>query len=173
MPSRNPLSFDDLLDLFEAYVATIGAPLQKAVHLIQDELDYHQGDIFQNIMTPVCDAEDMAQRLRAIRAVRQARGMVHLVLSPPDVRITAGHVQELQELVYDAAAALSTVHRTVMNDPQYLADDWQMPAGTLETINLTRRVLDDAAERQCAYLRRHAQLLERAAARLDTEEATS
>lgn len=85
----------------------------------------------------------------------------------------ATQARDLQELVYEAAGALSRVHKTVTSDPQYLADDWQMPAGTLETIGLARRVLDEAAERQCAVLFRHAQLLERAAARMGAEEGTS
>ncbi|MDP5309270.1 hypothetical protein, partial [Paracoccus spongiarum] len=70
----------------------------------------------------------------------------------------------------DAATALAAVCKTITNDPQYLADEWQMPAGTLETINLSRRVLEEAAERQCAFLSRHARLLEQALRGFDTKE---
>ncbi|MDP5308159.1 hypothetical protein, partial [Paracoccus spongiarum] len=99
MPSPNAVSFDALLDLFEAYVATVGVPLQDAVNLIRDELDYHQGEIFLKILTPVHDAEQMAQQLRVIRARRQASGVVRLELSRSDARITRTHARDLQELV--------------------------------------------------------------------------
>lgn len=47
--SENPISFNELLDLFEAYVSPIAEPLHEAVHLIRDELNYQSGDIFQHI----------------------------------------------------------------------------------------------------------------------------
>lgn len=97
--SQVPVSFDELLDLFDAYVATIGAPLLKATHLIQDELGYREGDIFEHIVGVVDDADVMAKRLRHIRAVRKDQEPVTLTLTEAELDRYKAALEEVPYLI--------------------------------------------------------------------------
>ena len=78
---KSPISVNEVLDLFEAYVATIGAPLITATDLIRHELNYNQGDIFGHICGVASNSHDMAKRLKQIRADRNAGTDVTMTLT--------------------------------------------------------------------------------------------
>lgn len=84
--SQNPMTFNELLDLFEAHVSTIGPPLTKATSLIHDELDYHEGDIFGHIVGVIDNADQLAKRLCQIRTARTAGSDVTITLAQPDAK---------------------------------------------------------------------------------------
>lgn len=104
--SRTPVSTDEVLDLFQAYVSTIGDPLVKAVNMITDELDYRSGDIFSNIIGVVDDANEMAKRVKQIRAARNAGTDVTITLTEIEHRQLDTAIPDMIDLLGDTASTL-------------------------------------------------------------------
>lgn len=105
--SREPMTFNEFLDMFEAYVSTIGGPLTKANHLIGDELHYQGGDIFFHITGTVDNADDMAKRLRGIRAARNTGTDVTITLTEIEHRLLDTAIIDVIDLLGDAANTLA------------------------------------------------------------------
>lgn len=61
--SQNPMTFNELLDLFEAYVSTIGGPINKGHDMLREEIGAGEHAALGHIFGVACDAEDMAKRL--------------------------------------------------------------------------------------------------------------
>ena len=104
--SQEPMTFNELLDLFEAYVSTIGDPLNKAVNLITNELDYHSGDIFSHIVGVVDDAHEISKRVKQIRAARNIGTDVSITLTEIEHR-------QLDTAIPDVICLLGDMARTL------------------------------------------------------------
>lgn len=165
--SQNPMTFNELLDLFEAYVSTIDGPLFKARNLIQDKLDYHEGDIFGHIVGVVDDADQMAKRLKQIRAARNAGTDVTINISRNNA-LRLGHaIHEIDRVFSAAGSAFELLHNRAV------ADANNEDAGALAVMTLAQRALMDADEQEGAELRRFATRLRDAGKyqHIDQEEA--
>ncbi len=108
--SRAPVSVNEVLDLFEAYVSTIGTPLSKATNLIRDELDSREGDIFGHIVGMVDDADQMAKQLRQIRAARNSGTDVTIITSKNDALRLDGVIREIDRMLSAAGNVLELLH---------------------------------------------------------------
>lgn len=104
--AQNPISFNELLDLFEAYVATIATPLNKSCDLIREEFHYVEGDIFGHICGVSTDAGDMAKRLTQIRTARNKRRDVTITLTKIDAFTLESAFQQASRTISDATTVL-------------------------------------------------------------------
>lgn len=101
--SQDPMTFNELLDLFDAYVATIEEPLNNARNLIREYLEHPQsGDINFHVIDVMNDADDMAARLKQIRTLRNTGTDVQVALTLADARIAGFALQETTRLLSDA-----------------------------------------------------------------------
>lgn len=107
--SQNPMTFNELLDLFEAYVSSIGAPLFEATNLIRDELNYYEGDIFGHIVGVSNDAEDMAKRLGQIRAARNSGTDVTININHYNAKGVEISIREVSRMIANTATVLAQV----------------------------------------------------------------
>jgi hypothetical protein len=140
---QNPVSFDELLDLFEAYVATIGAPLDAAANLIRDQFNYNHGDIFGHICGTKINAEDVAKRLKQIRAARRASADVTLTLTEQEANQAEVVTSEVEHLFTQAAWTFDLLHTGLVSghlDPE--------GPGFLAVLDLARRAMQSAAEHE-------------------------
>ena len=140
---QNPVSFNELLDLFEAYVATIGPPLETGCNLIREQFNYNQGDIFGHIFGTKANADDMAQRLKQIRAARSSSADVTLTLTEHEARRAEVVTSEIEHLFTQAAWVFDLLHTGLASrhlDPE--------GPGTLAVLELARRAMMSAAEQE-------------------------
>ncbi|WP_426037991.1 hypothetical protein [Cypionkella sp. TWP1-2-1b2] len=108
--ARNPLSFNELLDMFEPYVATVSPPLFKAHDLIEEQCDYRQGEIFTQIFA-VCDTDLIARKLKQVRASRNADGEVMVSLTRFDAKMVESAIREASRTISDATTVLGGLCR--------------------------------------------------------------
>lgn len=154
---QNPVSFNELLDLFEAYVATIGAPLDTAAELIRNQFNYNQGDIFGHICGTKVNAQDMARRLDQIRAARNASADVTLTLTEQEANQAEIVTSEVEYLFTQAAHVFELLHTGLVSrhlDPE--------APGVLAVLDLARRAMMSAAEHEGEAMTRLGEALRKA-----------
>ncbi|WP_157767392.1 hypothetical protein [Paracoccus yeei] len=110
MLAADPKSFDDLLDLFSAYVATIAPPIHKGHDMLREEIGAGEHVALGHIFGVACDAEDMAKRLQQIRAARGAEPDVSLVLDRTGAGRLADAIGDLPGVISDAAGVMDYLH---------------------------------------------------------------
>ena len=166
--SQAPVSVNEVLDLFEAYVSTIGTPLTKATSLIHDELDYREGDIFGHIVGVVDDADQMAKRLKQIRAVRNSGTDVTITLTREAAIRAEKAADGAQSLLSEAAAVFGLLYSGIASG--HLSGDEH---GVLSVMSLAQRALVDAEEQEGSTLSHMARKLREAGKyqHIDQEEA--
>lgn len=108
--AANPRSFNELLDLFEAFLASVDAPLMKATHKIGEELNYREGDIFGHIVGVVDDADLMAKQLRKIRAAHNAGSSITLAMERGEASNLLNLASELPVVIHEAAGVMDYLH---------------------------------------------------------------
>lgn len=152
--SQDPMTFNELLDLFDAYVATIEEPLNNARNLIREYLEHPQsGDINFHVIDVMNDADDMAARLKQIRTLRNTGTDVQVALTLADARIAGFALQETTRLLSDAESALDLLQSRLTN-----SDDFQ----ALSVIALSRRALRAAEEHEFRALHEIGDILNKA-----------
>ena len=151
--SQNPMTFNELLDLFEAYVSTIGGPINTGHDMLRKEIGGGEHVALGHIFGVACDAEDMAKRLCQIRTARTAGSDVTITLAQPDAKRLGWALREIERMFSSAADAFELLERTGAED---------MDPGALAVIALARRALLVAAAHDGAELRCFADKLEKA-----------
>lgn len=104
--SQNPMTFNELLDLFEAYVATIGPPINKGHDMLREEIGAGEHAALGHIFGVACDAEDMAKRLCQIRAARNIGTDVSITLTEVEHRQIDTAIPDVIDLLSDTASML-------------------------------------------------------------------
>lgn len=104
--SRSPMTFNELLDLFEAYVASIGGPIRKGHDMLREEIGWGEHDALGHIFGVVDDAEQMAKRLCQIRAARNTGADVTVTLTEIECRQLDTAIPDVIDLLGDAASML-------------------------------------------------------------------
>lgn len=141
--AQNPVSFNELLDLFEAYVATVGPPLEMGCNLIREQFNYNHGDIFLHIGGTRIDAEDVARRLKQIRAARNASADVTLTLPEHEANQAEAVTSEVEYLFTQAAHVFELLHTGLVSghlDPE--------GPGVFAVLELSKRAMLSAAEHE-------------------------
>ena len=107
---QNPVSFNDLLSLFEAYLDTLIEPLLHVVHKVQEDGEVDKAEIVYRLTGHSHDASQMAEKLRALRAAHNAGSDTSVTLTAEETRrielATAevpyllGHAENIFDLLY-------------------------------------------------------------------------
>lgn len=103
--SQEPMTFNELLDLFEAYVLTIGTPIRKGTDMIREEVGGGENTALGHIFGVACDAEEMAKRIKQIRAARNTGTDVSITLTEIEHR-------QLDTAIPDVICLLGDMART-------------------------------------------------------------
>lgn len=135
------MTFNDLLDLFEAYVSTIYAPLDRGCDMIKEQLDYHEGEIFGHIVGVVDDADQMAKRLNQIRTARNSGDDVTVTMSSGEAKAIEDAADSMQHLLSEAAETFDLLHVGISLG-HFAGDD----PGPLSVMSLAHRAFRAAAE---------------------------
>lgn len=144
---KTPVSVNELLDLFESYVSTIGTPLTKATNLIHDELDYREGDIFSHIIGVADDADQMAKRLKQIRAACNTGTDVTITLAREAAVRVENAAEEVQTVLLQAGAVFGLLHGVIVSGG-LSSDDF----GVTAVMSLAERALMNVADDEGFYL---------------------
>lgn len=160
---HNPISFNDLLDLFEAYAETISPPLEKGINLIREQFDYSQGDIFSHICSVSHVSGNMIKDIKRIRADRN-RGSDVTITWPSGTAMMLSHaIKETSRVIEDAATVFGFLQSRA--EEKDTVEDFEATA----IISLAHRALEHAEEQVCE-LRQFAIKISKASKYLDVEE---
>ena len=155
--AANPVSFNELLDLFEAHAASILPSLQWAIYFVEEKLEYeHRGKIFTHIGEVMGNADDLVQKLGKIRAARNAGTDVTVTLPLSDARLTGHAIQEVTRLLADTESTLGLLQRCLEHDET--GEHFE----PLAIISLARRALSGAEEHEARALDKFASTLREA-----------
>lgn len=119
--SKNPMTFNELLDLFEAYVSSIGGPIKQGHAMLREEIGAGEHVALGHIFGVACDAEDMAKRLEQIRADRNTGTDVTVTLAEGEARMLALALREIGDMVRDAASAFWLLRRKTEGEHMAIA----------------------------------------------------
>ena len=161
--TQKPVSFNELLDLFAAYVATIEEPLQKSVTLIADQFNYTYGDIFGHICGVSQDAGTMAKHIQRIRSDRNRGCDVSVTLQSGDAAMLSHAIKETGRVIEDAGRVFVFLqNRAEAADAE---EDFEATA----IISLAARALEHTEE-QVSELRLFAAKLAKAGSYVQAEK---
>lgn len=142
---QNPLSYNELLDLFEDYVATIGPPILQGNAMLREEIGGGEHTALGHIFGVACDAEDMAKRLKQIRAVHNKGSEITIPLTRGDVLRLEHALQETDRMFSAVANAFELLHTMADTDGDPKAN---------AVITLAQRTLLGLDDQELAELRR-------------------
>ena len=160
--TQKPVSFNVLLDLYEAYLATIDEPLTKGCDLIREEFDYTQGDIFGHICGVRHDSSRMAQHIQRIRFERNHGRDV--TLPPRDASLVSFAIKEASQVIADAATIFDLLRTRA------LADDANEDCEAMAIMSLAYKALAQSADYDVGTLRRFAETLAKAGSYAQAEK---
>lgn len=165
---KTPVSFNDLLDLFEAYVATISGPINKGHDMLREAIGMGDNTALGHIFGVACDAEDMAKRLKQIRAERNTGTDVTIALTRNEADRLEYALCEMDRMFSAAGSAFELLHDRAAADAEN--DD----IGSMAVMSLAQRALMDTDEKEGAFLRLFSRKLREARqyANITQEEAT-
>ncbi len=104
--SQDPMTFNELLDLFEVHVASIGGPITRGHDLLREEIGMGENVALGHIFGVACDAEDRTKRLGQIRATRNAGTNVTITLTAVEHRQLDTGISDVIDLLNDTASTL-------------------------------------------------------------------
>ena len=160
---QNPISFNELLDLFEAYAETIAPPLDKGCDLIREQFDYSQGDIFGHICSVSHVSGNMIKDIKRIRADRNRGSDVTITLPSGTAMMLSHAIKETSRVIEDAATVFGFLQSRA--EEKDTVEDFEARA----IISLAHRALEHAEEQVCE-LRQLAIKISKARKYLDVEE---
>lgn len=144
---QQPLSYNELLDLFEAYVATIGGPINKGHDMLREVIGMGENTALGHIFGVACDAEDMAKRLKQLRAAHNTATDVTLILTRNEADRLEYTLCEMERMFSAAGSAFELLHDRAAADVEN--DD----IGSMAVMSLAQRALMDTDEKEGAFLR--------------------
>ena len=160
---QNPISFNELLDLFEAYAETIAPPLEKGCDLIREQFDYSQGDIFGHVFGVATDSSYIIKDIKRIRADRNRGSDVTITLPSGTAMMLSHAIKETSRVIEDAATVFGFLQSRA--EEKDTIEDFEAKA----IISLAQRALEHAEE-QVSELRQFAIKISKAREYLDVEE---
>lgn len=104
--SQNPTTFNELLDLFAAYVGSIGGPINKGHDMLREEIGAGEHDALGLVFGVVDDADRMAARLTQIRAARNTGTDVAIILTQIERSQLDTAIPNVIDLLTDTASML-------------------------------------------------------------------
>lgn len=165
--SQEPMTFNELLNLFEACVSTIGEPIRKGYDMLREEVGWGEHAALGHVFGVACDAEDMAKRIGQIRAARNAGTDVTITMTRGDAFRLEHAIREIGCMLSAAGSTFELLHDRAAPDTD------NEDAGARVVMALAQRALMDTDKRDVAGLRRFAARLlkESQYQHIDQEEA--
>ena len=154
--SQEPMTFNELLDLFEGYLSVVHGEINKGHDLLREEIGAGEHVALGHIFGVACDAEDMAKRLGRVRDARNAGTDVTVTMTRADALILGEALREVVRMVEHAASVFALLSR------RKWPDDEDEGYGARAILYLANRALLDADDRDSAHLRRFASILNEA-----------
>lgn len=151
--SQNPMTFNELLDLFEAYVSTIGGPINKGHDKLREEIGGGQHVALGHIFGVACDADQMAKRLCQIRTARNAGSDVTITMTRGDATHLGYAHAEIDRMLSATVGTIELLLARAMTDPE------KQDAGARAVMELMQRALMEVDEREGAVIRLFSQKL--------------
>ncbi len=158
MLAADPKSFNELLDLFSTYVATVVPPIFAGCDMLREEIGAGEHIALGHIFGVACDAEDMGKRLQQIRAAREAMPSVNIAFARTDARLLCHALGEVASVLSDTETAFGVFERVINTDDD--REELEMRA----LVSLTRRALVAAEDRDIPRLRCLVSMLQKAGA---------
>lgn len=163
--SQNPTNFNELLDLFEGYIAAITKDIETGHDMLREEIGAGEHVALGLIFGAACDNGDMIKRLQQYRrAHHNVGGQVSVTLSSIEAAQAVIDAEKAQDLVSNAASALQHLEGEFtsgrVQDNEF---------AVLAIISLARRALEDGENRECEGLRRLARKISKASSYLELE----
>lgn len=153
---QDPMTFNELLNLFEGYVNSVYEPTIKGHDMLREEIGAGEHVALGHIFGVVCDSVDMSKRLAHIRAARNSGADVTITLSRSDAHRLDYTIREIDAVFGAAGAVFELLHDRAGADVE------NEDTGAKAVIALAQRALMDADERDVAELRRFAARLREA-----------
>jgi hypothetical protein len=153
---QDPLTFNELLDLFEGYIASVYEPIIKGHDMLREEIGAGEHVALGHIFGVACNSEDMFERLDEIRAARNAGTDVTITLTRIGALRLEHTIREIDRMFGAAGAVFELLHDRAGADVE------NEDSGAKAVIALAQRALMDGEEREMADLRRFAARLREA-----------
>ena len=144
--SQNPMTFNELLDLFEAYVAAVREPILRGHNMLREEIGAGEHTALGHIFGVACDSEDMAIRLNHIRDARNDGSDVNLTLTAVETNRLIQAAEEIDIVLSAAGEVFELLHER--------ADAENEDGGARAVMALAQSSLMEADERKMSVLRR-------------------
>lgn len=145
--SQEPLSFNELLDLFESYVSTVSAPLFKGHDMLREEIGAGEHEALGEIFGVACDANLLAKRLCQIRAARNSGSDVTITMTRHEALILGMALEEMDRVSSAVISAIEMLHARAE------ADTENEDAGSRAILALALRAMAVSDEQDGAKLR--------------------
>lgn len=159
--SQNPMTFNELLDLFEEYVSGVCEQIHKGHNMLREEIGGGRHIALGYIFGVECDSEEIAQRLKQIRIDRNSGSDVSLTLPMIEARSLEHAVHEIDRMFTHAAVAFRFLADRAT--PAMEADDELGDMMAIAMMSFANRALTDVDDREFAILRSFIRKLNKAA----------
>lgn len=146
--SQNPTTFNELLDLFEAYITAVREPIFRGHAMIREEIGGGEHTALGYIFGVASDSDDMAVRLKQIRVARNIGSDVSLTLTALEARQLVHAANEVDIVLSAAGNVFELLHDRA--DAGTGSED----TGSRAVMALAQRCLMETDERQVVVLRR-------------------
>lgn len=146
--SQSPTTFNELLDLFEAYIAAVREPIFRGHTMIREEIGGGEHTALGYIFGVASDSDDMAVRLKQIRVARNIGSDVSLTLTALEANQLVHAANEVDIVLSAAGNVFELLHDGAD------ADTGSEHTGSRAAMALAQRCLMETDERQVSVLRR-------------------
>lgn len=155
--SREPMTFNDLLDLFDDFLSLSRKAILKGEDMLREEIGSGEHEALGYIFGAACDAGDLSKRLGQIRTARNAGSDVTVTMKRGDANILGYALTEIDRLHAATANALALLQERRAPDGQ------DEDACAKSVITLAQRSLMTADDVEMAQLRLFSKRLREAA----------
>ncbi|SDF33125.1 hypothetical protein PUH89_11105 [Rhodobacter capsulatus] len=162
--SANPMTFNELLDLFESFLASSYDIITTALDELHDDLGVPRTVTTGRIFGVACVGGDMLRRLHQIRAERNAGSDVTITLTKHEAWQLENALGEIDRMFSAAASVFEHLH------DRAAADEENMDKAGRAVMALAQRALMDSDEKEGSQLRRFSNRLKTATCNQNTAQ---
>lgn len=135
--SANPMTFNELLDLFETFLTTSYEITTEAAQTLHDDFGLKNNDVLGRIFGVAFVGGDMVRRLQQIRAERNAGSDVTITLTQFDACKLAASLDETDRMIAAASSVFELLYKRALANP----DD--MDSGAWSVMGLAHRAMSE------------------------------
>lgn len=162
--SANPMTFNELLDLFERILGTSYDIITEAAQTLHDDFGLDNNEFLGRIFGVAFFSGDMVRRLQQIRAERNAGSDVTITLTKHEAWQLENALGEFDRMFSAAASVFEHLH------DRAAADEENMDNAGRAVMALAQRALMDTDETEGSQLRRFSNRLKTATCNQNTAQ---